>query len=283
MDAKGNPEQIKRLVRVLKNLHNFELVICGYQSISIFHEILRLVHQNSAVEDINVFDIDVSGFKPSHDFQNNLSGKINKKTNYAVFNIIGMESQVKEGEQSVFLNNLNLQRDRLASKFPYSFIFWLPENLIKRFTLDAPDLWAWRNTVLVLEDEDRKMRPKDVVMEPYERNAFSNFTLKEKTRHTEYLLELEKRLQKEDETYKRQKKLATVYSDLADIYRLMGDYEQALNYYKDSVKIQEKSGDQQGLAALLNTDFHSYRNRHNTPPITQSKQFPQIFHQATEQ
>jgi len=37
------------------------------------------------------------------------------------------------------------------------------------------------------------------------------------------------------------------------------------------------------IVEALNTDFHSYRNRHNTPPITQSKQFPQIFHQATEQ
>ena len=261
MESTGNSEQIKRLIRILKNLHDFELAICGYQSLSIFREVLGLVNQNSQVKGIKVIDINVSDCKESHDFQKNLTRHIERNGSYVLFNILGMEVQVKDGKQSHFLNNLNLQRELLADKFPYAFIFWLPENLIKRFALDAPDLWAWRTSVIVLKDEDKRQNPESAVLESYEYNVFSNFTITEKKQQLDYLLSLKIRLLKEGETYKQQKKLSTISLDIAYIYYLTGNYDKALKYFLDGVTIEEKLGDQHGLATSYNNIGLIYRSR----------------------
>jgi hypothetical protein len=155
MKVQHNSQTVKRFFRVIDTLHEFELVIAGYQSLDLFREMKEILRIKCRERNITVFDIDVSPLQWVGGFEDLLKKAPVKGNQYRVFNIIGLESHVKNGKVSIFLNHLNLIRNRLGEDYPYGFFFWMPGNLIKRFTLDAPDLWDWRNTTLIFEDKDR--------------------------------------------------------------------------------------------------------------------------------
>ena len=123
MKEQHNPRQVKHLLRVLDTLNGFELVICGYQSLSVFNEMLELVRNNCRVRKINPIDIDVSSLPHPRGFEKLLRENAGRGKQYGVFNITGLESHVKANKVSSFLNHINLIRDKLAADFPYGFFF----------------------------------------------------------------------------------------------------------------------------------------------------------------
>ncbi|MCP4217454.1 MAG: hypothetical protein GY765_22625 [bacterium] len=251
MKKQPKSPQLKRLNRELDTLTGFELVICGYRSLNIFHCMLELVRAKSVGNGFTVIDIDVSSLSQVWDFQNLLKEKSADVTAYRLFNIIGMEAHVKAKQESVFLNHLNLIRDQLASDFPYGFFFWLPEVLLKRFALDAPDTWSWRNTVFDFEDED-KSKLIGLTAESYEESDFSNFTLAEKKRQMEYLEQKAGELKGNRKTAATKKKLARVYEDLGELHYLTGGYDQAAQYWLESLGFDTELNNQKGIADNCN-------------------------------
>jgi len=115
------------------------------------------------------------------------------------------------------------KRDRQDFVF-YGFFFWLPEILVKRFTLDAPDLWAWRNTVMVFEDEERRGEFEYISGKTRDEKDFENFTLKEKQRQIEYLQNTVRDLKQKAPTLKREQRLSQIYADLGRLFYLTGEY-----------------------------------------------------------
>ena len=182
MRNQHNARQVKHLLRVLDTLNDFELVICGYQSLNIFREMIELVRQNLRAKKIGVIEVDISSLPDAREFENLLNRTVGKGKQYRVFNIVGLEHHIKVNKVSRFLNQLNLLRDRLAADFPNGFFFWIPENLLARFALDAPDLWAWRNTSMVFEDKEKRNELEGIPIKPYDEENFENFTLEEKQR-----------------------------------------------------------------------------------------------------
>jgi len=252
MDVHSNPHQVKRLLRVLDALNGFELVIFGFGSLSIALEIQAVIKNNCRVKKIEVIDFDVSGLEHIGEFEAMLREKADKGKEYRVFNILGMQRHVKIGQASLFLNQLNLLRDRLANDFPYGLFFWLPESLVHRFALDAPDLWAWRNTVLVFEDEEKSMDPESIPFQRLEKEHYEEFNLKEKQSQINYLHDAVKTLMNKSRTLKRDKKLAGFYSDLGRLYHSLGNFSTSLENYQKTLEIQGTLGDQTGIASTYN-------------------------------
>jgi len=253
METTDNLHQIKHLQRVLSTLSGFELIICGYNSLKVFREMLEWLRDDCRAKRIVVNEIDISSMENVREFENLLKKK--KQTGSSqLFNITGLEIHVKSGQVSSFLNHINLIRDRLARNFPFAFFFWLPENLVQRFALDAPDLWAWRNTVLIFKDEDEEMwRSFETIPErPGEETEFSNFSLEEKQRHIEYLKGVLDDPEKRQATLKSEHKYALINRDLGRLYYLTGEYQEAIIFLKKALTTQEKIGDNKGLSYTIN-------------------------------
>jgi tetratricopeptide (TPR) repeat protein len=47
--------------------------------------------------------------------------------------------------QSPAMDNLNLNRDYFAKRFPFTVIFWLPEFAMRELCRLSPDFWSWRS------------------------------------------------------------------------------------------------------------------------------------------
>jgi tetratricopeptide (TPR) repeat protein len=248
MRSQHNTSQVKHLLRVLDTLNGFELVICGYQSLAVSREMLELVGKNLRVKKIDVVEIDASTLPNAREFENLLKKKRGEGKQYRVFNIIRLEHHVKAGKVSRFLNQLNLLRDQLAADYPYGLFFWLPENLVARFALDAPDLWAWRNTSVVFEDKEMRGELRGIPTKVYDEENFENFTLEEKERQIEYLQDALKKFQKKPQSLKREKKLFKIYSNLGKLLSSRGDFDPALDYYKKSLDICTVMGEKEKIA-----------------------------------
>jgi tetratricopeptide (TPR) repeat protein len=234
MKMQRNQQAIKRLLRVISTLNGFELIICGYQSQAIYKEMFELVLTTSLKQNIPVKNIDLSGTTQFQDWENLLRENIESDNKYQLFNIIG------------------LTRERLAANYPYAFFFWLPENLISRFTLDAPDLWAWRNTVFVFEDDDRKELIKLIPIKTYIGENFVNFKKKEQEREFDYLSSLMMYVKNLPESRKQEKKFAEIYHDMGKLSYSMKYYSNALTYYKLSLdlRIRKKGRDLKEIALI---------------------------------
>ncbi len=152
--AQYKEEVIRYFLRILDTLYDgWEFVLCGYQSQSVFKEMLEFARKHLRGKGIDVFDVDLSLLPQFHEFIDLLREKAETGEGYRVFNIIGFEHHVEPDKVSRYLNRLNFFRNGFAESFPYGFFFWLPENLLARFALDAPDFYDWRNTTLVFEDK----------------------------------------------------------------------------------------------------------------------------------
>jgi len=276
-EKRNNQRQASKLLRILENLIDFELIICGSQNASYCKKMQEVVSKQSKPDRYKVLNIDLSSIKEVYDFQNSLPKNAENHNAYYVINVLGLESKIEPHKPCAFLNGLNLQRDRLAEQSPYAFIFWLPEGLIRRFTLDAPDLWSWRNSVLVFMDEESSKRNTEITaQESYTDSDFSNFTVKEKKRHIEYLTDLITRLKRSGETVEIQKKTARTILDRGELFRLTGEYKKALNGFSECKEICEKLGDRKMIARSCNKIGITYSALANYKKAI-------IFHKKQEQ
>lgn len=278
MKTQRNHPGIKRLLRILDTLNGFELVICGCQSKSIFNEMLELAKTTCRGKKIEVKDIDISGIAQTQDFENLLREIVGQGNGYRVCNILGLTRHVKVDRVSSFFNHINLIRERFAADYPYAFFFWLPENLLRRFTLDAPDLWAWRNTVLVFEDQERESIFDLIPIKTYIGESFENFTKKEQQSQLDHLYALKLYVKKMPESAMQKKRLSEIYNDIGKLSYSMRQYSNALSFYRFSLDLGEEVGDLNGIAAVYNNmaiayqadgdydrAFHYYRESLNTP------------------
>lgn len=255
MSNKKNSRQIKLLHRVLDSLTGFELIVCGYRSLPVYRKTKKTVEDRAGEKGFQAINADMSTLDKVGKFEDLLKDLLKKhgrENQYVVFNVTGMESHVKDGEPSPFLNHLNLIRDRFATDFPYAFFFWLPEIQMARFTLDAPDLWAWRNTALVFEDEEKKVGidTSNFILSQ-KKTVFDNFTASEKRKHLQHLQKAIPTLQKKVTTWKGKKNLANAYSELGDLLFLLGNIDEALGCYKNSLGIFQVIEEQREIGYLL--------------------------------
>ncbi|MCP4156414.1 MAG: tetratricopeptide repeat protein [bacterium] len=252
MKTKHNSRQIKQLLRVIDTLDGFELVICGYQSFSLFREMRKLVQKNCRAKSIDVVELDVSAFSEVRDFAALLREKAGKKKGYRVFNITGMEQHVKAGKKSSFLNQLNLLRDRLAADYPYGFFYWMPEGLVEHFALDAPDLWAWRNTVFVFEDDQGSTVLELTPIKILPEENYENYTDKEKQRQLDSLNGLIVYTRNLPDSQGKEIRLAAFYKDLGTLFYAMENFDTALLFYKQCIEAAPANKSSQEIAVVYN-------------------------------
>jgi tetratricopeptide (TPR) repeat protein len=259
MKTGTNSPEIKRLRRLLDTLNGFELVICGCHSLAVCKKMRELIRSTCREKHIEVIDIDISGLAQAGGFIERLLENTKTGNRYHVFNIVGLNRHVKASQPSSFLKSINLMRERLAAEIPGGLFFWLPENLIQRFTLDAPDLWAWRNTVLVFKDDKREMTIELIPIKSYIEENFENFTRKEKQSQQDHLNSLMVYVRKKPPTPAQQKRLAEIYADLGKLFYSMKEYPVARIYYEKSLHLRTKIGDMEGTASIYNNMGMAYQ------------------------
>ena len=258
MGNEHNRQERRRLSRVLDSLHEFELFICGYQSELLYREMPALTKSEARSRGIHSIDIDISTLREAYGIQDYLSRSIQKRSDKLILNILGLNHQIDPFSASALLNQLNLLRDRMADDYPFGFFLWLPEILIARVTIDAPDLWSWRSTVFTFEAPDKPLLYEtiSVVVPPEKR--FENLTFEEKQRYYENLKEKEIPDIKSTVSPPQKKKIADHLSELGYFSSFYGNYGHALDFYKKSSEIFNEIEDFAALASNYNEIGFTY-------------------------
>jgi len=276
-EKRNNQKQASKLLRILENITDFELILCSYQNALDCRKMHELVCKQSKSASYKILNIDLLNIHEVDDFQNSIPKTAENYNDYYVINVIGLDSKIEPDEPCGFLNGINLQRKLIAEQSPYTLIFWLPEGLLERFSLDAPDLWSLRNSVLVFIDEEGSRRNTDITsLEFHCDSDFSNYTIKEKKLRMEYLANLIIRLKRGAETSENQEKMAQAIFDQGELFRLTGEWNNALNCFCECRKLWEKLGDQKMIARSCNKTGNTFFSLGNYKDAM-------VFHKMHEQ
>lgn len=152
------------------------------------------------------------------------------------------------------LAQLNLGRDFFPRELPHPLLIWLPDFALTAIARHAPDFWSWRSGLF--EFAGTEIERTDALSR-HTRNEWnwtevSNLRAEEKLVRRSLLESLLDDYLQQPPSARRDRELADLYFSLGQIYHLLGDLPQALNYYEQALTLQLKIGDRAGEEMTLN-------------------------------
>ncbi|MBU3967573.1 MAG: tetratricopeptide repeat protein [Euryarchaeota archaeon] len=168
------------------------------------------------------------------------------KTAIFVYGIEKASKAVTSSGKSAFLTKLNIMRDEF-SNIKQPVIIWSNEASISKIAIEAPDFWSWRTTVF-----EFRMEKISELLEKTERiteSGFENLTIDELNERYKQYSELLEEYRKKNivDDYK----FLDWFFKLGMIHYLRGEYDEALEKYKQSMEINIKLGYKKGIAQTL--------------------------------
>ena len=178
----------------------------------------------------------------------------------------------EQSEQEKFFGYLQWTREALR-EYPFAIVLWVTNQLLVNLIKQAPDFWGWRSGVFHFVSKAKNF--VDVKeLEPI-RLTFQGTELDEFDDDKSYSLSVEdlQRLieQIERESGEKDRKLATLYTELAGIYKRRldrgeaGDYRKeqnlAIEYCYKAVELYKKLGLEKELADSLNNLAVLYKSQ----------------------
>ncbi|OUL34866.1 tetratricopeptide repeat protein, partial [Nostoc sp. 106C] len=178
----------------------------------------------------------------------------------------------ERSEQEIFFGYLQWTREALR-EFPFAIVLWVTNQMLVNLIKKAPDFWSWRNGVFRFVSR-KKNAVSSNELEPI-RFAFTDSEVSEFDDDNPYFLPIEdlRELiqQTEQQRGKKDPKLATLYSRMADIYkgRLdQGEFQDykteldlAIEYLRKAVELQKELGLEKDLATSLNNLAYLYKSQ----------------------
>lgn len=126
----------KRLKKVLTTAQGFTLILVEYNLPYYRDKIIDLLKKDYN----SVINIDSKNFKTYSELERQLVGS-NKNKNQ-LFNLL-----LTSTEQFNF-EGFNIHREYISEQIHHPIILWMSSDDLKLFALTAPDMWAWRKSIL---------------------------------------------------------------------------------------------------------------------------------------
>lgn len=202
------------------------------------------------LEILNIKIINIQLDENSSDLVNEIRKKVSPTKNKAAIFVYGIEKASKAATssgKSAFLTKLNIMREEF-SNINQPVIIWSNEATISKIAIEAPDFWSWRTTVFEFRME-KTTQPFEKT-ERITESGLENLTIDElNERYKQYseLLEEYKNKNIVDDH-----KFADWYFKLGLIHYFRGEYDEALEKYKQSIAIYKRIGNQLSVATALN-------------------------------
>ncbi len=174
----------------------------------------------------------------------------------AVF-VYGLEdvlSETRKDERDAFLRVLNFKRENLQRAVPHPVVLWVPEFALRILAVEAPDLWAWRSSVLDFapshEDTERTWGQ---LADHGSEDEYVRMTPAERRERAQTLESLYHDYSDRDDA--EAPDVLRIRVDLADrlgrLYRSLADFERAERFARQSLKMAEHIGDEPAIARAL--------------------------------
>jgi len=174
--------------------------------------------------------------------------------------ITGLEKSIGISEEyPSVLTNLNFVRDDLRISVPHPLLLFLSDYALTRLAKYAPDFWAWNRKVFCFKTNHfNSLVISNNIF--FSDNFIENLELPAKQERIELLSHL---LSGYNSSSKEEKKnnlpnIINIYNELGNTYKSLGDYQQAIDYHQQSLKIKREVGDLSGTSHSLNNLGNAY-------------------------
>lgn len=174
--------------------------------------------------------------------------KINNKKPSAIF-ITEIEKAVPSDDtQSKLIRTLNASRELWQEKFSCPVVFWLPEYASTLLSIHARDLWSWLSHIFEFVSEQATAAVG--MLDAYAGDITSASKLDADQKRFR-IAELEQRIEDAGDPSEQRfaKYVLTWLSELAYIYKAIGDLDTAEKNILKSLRIKEKYHDSRGIAS----------------------------------
>lgn len=156
------------------------------------------------------------------------------------------------------MQQLNWRRS-FFSRLQRPLVIWLPQYAINLLAEETPDFYDWYSGVFVFPVDNNTLQQA-------EKNAFQNLSeqgvhsgdrssITEKKQWLHTLRSLLEEHSQPDST------LASLLGNIAYLHNSLGNYDQALTYYQQSLAIRQEIGDKKGEGTTLNNISQIFKAR----------------------
>ena len=175
----------------------------------------------------------------------------------AVF-VYGLEdvlSEARSDERDAFLRVLNFKRENIQRAVPHPVVLWVPEFALRILATEAPDLWAWRSSVLEFSS------PRDDVEQTWRQleqggtaDEYARMTPAARRDRIRTLEALYHDYSERDDA--DQPGLLRIRFDLSDrlgrLYRDMADVVRAEQHARQALRLAEQLSDESSISLASN-------------------------------
>jgi tetratricopeptide (TPR) repeat protein len=168
--------------------------------------------------------------------------------------VYGLEKSINEQrEASPVLGRLNHDRDLLRRAISAALLIWLPDFALDCIARGAPDFWAWRSGVYEFPTEVALWQRDTIAALAYDVPALFSLSLEDKQKEITRLEELLRTARALPRQGKReQETISRLLYQLGPLYASLDKLDIAETQLKESLKIAQRLGNQQRIAATSN-------------------------------
>jgi tetratricopeptide (TPR) repeat protein len=283
----GQFQELKTFIRVANQ--GYGICICNIPKLR--EDLISTLTEDLMVDGIGIYQVKLQAEDQSMGAKIRILLKSEEflkfKENYqkVVLNIFGLDETIEEAEKKfdrrpTSLQGINQQRDYLRT-LPFPLLIWVPEWLAARFPEFAPDFWVARSVVFEcltpsetmkqsisqltgaevtykdVNEAKRKMRIYDKLIKSSEDRSIKAFSLlnlgvlKQATGNYAEAENLYRESLKIAKEGGNKSGIAKSFHQLGNIKYVTGDYAEAEKLYRQSLKIMEELGDKSGISGSL--------------------------------
>jgi Tfp pilus assembly protein PilF len=167
--------------------------------------------------------------------------------------VYGLEKSISEQrEASPVLGRLNHDRGLLRRVVPAALLIWLPDFALDCVARGAPDFWAWRSGVYEFPTEAGLWQRDSISALAYEVPALFSLSLEDKQKEIARLEELLRAARALPRLGKREQgTISRLSYQLGTLYASIGRWDVARSQFEQSLEIDQRLDDQQGIATSL--------------------------------
>jgi tetratricopeptide (TPR) repeat protein len=250
----GDEEQFKSLITHIELSETFNLIFAVCNSNSKRQKIINRVRNTISDKKIEELYIEESTENLYHIIKKKYS---QKESQNHILMIYGLERWLPsgfDGENSAFVQNLNVTRDH----FPYIYngvmVLWLSEHHLDAIARGAPDFCSVRSCILTFSAEKSEHLITEGIVQSIGHDGILGLKKEERIQRVKNLENLIEDIQKEPEEKRDLKRESRLVKAAAETWYVLAEYEKAEKLLKHALKIDtELYGDNHpNIAGILN-------------------------------
>jgi len=257
----SNDEAVQGLLSLLDLSEGFTIafVECNFwqDGVALVAALSEQIENDPEWEDLQILDWEFTEQKLRllQEMHGRLEVLPNRKGKKLVLVLRGLENAIGVvGDYPQFLADINFVRDGYIKMVPHPVVFVLPDYAITRFAKYAPDFWAWKSGSFKFKTA-QETRDFAVAKTIGSDRILGNYLKPEKQERIDLLhrLLMEANPSGSDpESNRNASSQINILNELGLAYDSLSEYNRAIEFCQQALKISRKIGDRHGEAISLN-------------------------------